>query len=290
MLALATMLPHFGCASNAVEVSVQTRAESYRRIEDPREVLFSTPPASAVLPANAGGTPGFGIFMNTAIEKVLRESKAGETVIGPTEAGNLLSEMGLRPQLDALLNSWQPSNVLDPDSLRSIGEALGVRYLFVPYLVTYATNNNARVTFLGVTFVRTGWTTVQVAVQLWHAESGTMVWQGQGLSTLGCEGLIGPPVPAGPTIEEAIRPMVQDFLSGRSESIVSKQLPLPKPTAADADSKAEAATNGGPGGSSNVPTAPASSSGSPSTSTPGDADEPITRSDEGEPDDRSRTP
>lgn len=288
-LLLAAGILLSGCASTAIEVSVQTRAESYRQIEKPREILFANPPASAVLPSNAGGTPGLGVFMNTAIEKVLRESGAKETVIGPTETGNLLSEMGLRSELDALMNSWQPSNVLDPAGLAKIGDTLGVRYLLVPYLVTYNTNNNSRITFLGVTFVRTGWTTIQVALQLWHTPSGTMVWQGQGISTLGCEGIIGPPVPTGPTIEEAIRPMLEDFIAGRSESIVSKQLPLPKPTSSggkadapdDASHSPTPATTGSPASSSHL------------TPTPKDPDEsnaPITRSDEGDSLDRSKTP
>ncbi|MFZ9691667.1 MAG: hypothetical protein ACO3EP_06455 [Phycisphaerales bacterium] len=274
-----------GCASNAIEVSVQTRAESYRDIGNPRDVLFSTPPRCAVLPANAGATPGFGIFMNTAIEQVLRERAAEESVIGPSETGNLLSESGLRTQLDALLNSWQPSNVLDPDGLRAIGEALGVPYLVVPYLVTYSTNNNSRITFLGVTFVRTGWTTIQVALQLWHAPTGVLVWQGQGISTLGCEGIIGPPVPTGATIEEAVRPMLADFLSGRSESIVSKQLPRPSTTASTAPTidapDAERAASGS-----------RSASGADASSRVGasESNAPITRSDEGERIEHPRVP
>ena len=279
-----------GCASNAIEVSVQTRAESYRDIGNPRDVLFTTPPVCAVLPSNAGSTPGFSVFMNTAIERVLREQGGKETVIGPSETGNVLSEAGLRTQLDALMNSWQPSNVLDPAGLRTIGDALGVPYLLVPYLVTYNTNNNSRITFLGVTFVRTGWTTVQVALQLWHAPSGTLVWQAQGISTLGCEGIIGPPVPTGATIEEALRPMVADFLSGRSESIVSKQLPRPKPTtsnanassAADQDAPEPAA--GGAAGSN------ASTRIGTSESDPDETNAPITRSDEGERIEHPRVP
>lgn len=281
----------WGCASNAIEVSVQTRAESYRIIEDPRGVLFSTPPACAVLPANAGGTPGFGIFMNTAIEQILREGGVEQSVIGPSESGNLLSEMGLRTQLDALMNSWQPSNVLDPASLRTIGEAMGVRYLLVPYLVTYNTNNNSRITFLGVTFVRTGWTTVQLALQLWHAPTGVLVWQGQGISTLGCEGIIGPPVPTGATIEEALRPMIADFLSGRSESIVSKQLPLPKATAsgqsAAADPDADRADRADPPSASSAE--PSSRVGS-SKPDPDETNAPITRSDEGDAIEHPRVP
>lgn len=280
-LLLAAGLLLAGCASTAIEVSVQTRAESYRQIENPREILFASPPASAVLPSNASGTPGFGVFMNTAIEKVLRESGAKESVIGPTETGNLLSEMGLRGELDALMNSWQPSNVLDPTGLAKIGEALGVRYLFVPYLVTYNTNNNSRITFLGVTFVRTGWTTIQAAVQLWHAPSGTMVWQGQGISTLGCEGIIGPPVPTGPTIEEAIRPMLGDFIAGRSESIVSKQLPLPKSTSAGGKADAHDGASDTPAPATNDP-ATWNTHLTPTPKDPDESNAPITRSDEGD--------
>lgn len=250
-----------GCASNAIEVSVQTRAESYRRLEHPRTVMFSQPPACAVLPANAGGTPGLAIFMNAAIEQVLRDAGAESSVIGPTETGNLLSASGLRSELDALVRSWQPTGVLDPATLARIGETLGVRFVMMPYLATYNTNNDSRFTFLGFTFVRTGWTTVQVALQLWHTSTGTLVWQGHGISTLGCEGIIGPPVPAAPTIEQAVRPMIDDFIAGRSESIVVKELAIPtptqsRPTTADATSNpaasspAESSVTGGSGESS----------------------------------------
>ena len=250
-----------GCASNAIEVSVQTRAESYRRLEHPRTVMFSQPPACAVLPANAGGTPGLAIFMNAAIEQVLRDAGAESSVIGPTETGNLLSASGLRSELDALVRSWQPTGVLDPATLARIGETLGVRFVMMPYLATYNTNNDSRFTFLGFTFVRTGWTTVQVALQLWHTPTGTLVWQGHGISTLGCEGIIGPPVPAAPTIEQAVRPMIDDFIAGRSESIVVKELAIPtptrsRPTTADATSNPAAsppAESTDPGAASESP-------------------------------------
>ena len=149
-----------GCASHAIEMSVQTRAESYRMLEDPSAVLMSSPPACAVLPANAGTTPGFGAFLNTAMERVLRQIGASETVIPPTEVGNLMVERGKRADLNELLQSWQPSNVLDPATLNAVAGELGVEFLMVPYLVTYGTNNDARFSFFGITLVRTGWTTV----------------------------------------------------------------------------------------------------------------------------------
>jgi len=227
-------LPLMGCASNAIEVSVQTRSHGYRILEHPQKVLASNPPNCAVLPANAGGTPGFGGFMNAAMERVLREEGLDSSVIAPTETGNLMTEAGKVGLLDELMNSWSPSNVLDPALLREVGEALEVRFLLAPYLVSYSTSNNPRFSFFGVTAVRTGWTTVQVLLQLWHAPTGVMVWQSEGIATLACEGIVGPPVPIGPTIAEAARPMLQDFMAGRSESIISTKLPAPKPSAMEA--------------------------------------------------------
>jgi len=250
-LRVALPLSLLGCASDAIEVSVQTRSHGYRILEHPQRVLAADPPNCAVLPANAGGTPGLGTLVNAAIERVLREKGLDASVIAPTETGNLMTEAGRVGLLDELLNSWAPSNVLDPTLLREVGEALEVRFLLAPSLVSHSTNNNTRFSFLGITMVRTGWTTVQVSLQLWHAPTGVLVWQSEGIATLACEGIVGPPVPIGPTVAEAVRPMLEDFLTGRSESILAKKLPAPKPAAtadpADQSSPPAAPTDSGGG-------------------------------------------
>ncbi|MGA0419395.1 MAG: hypothetical protein ACO3YY_08750 [Phycisphaerales bacterium] len=219
-----------GCASAPIEVSVQTRAETYRQIGDPHAVLFSEPPQCAALPAIAGDVPGFGIFMNTALERVAADAGAGHSMIGPSEAGNLLSEKGLRTELDTLMNSWRPTSILAPKSLARIGEALDVPYLLVPYLVSYDIEKDSRFVAFGLTVFRSGWTTMQLALQLWHAPTGTLVWQGHGISTLAGEGVIGAPVAVAPTLEQGLRPMLNDFLTGRSETIVQKSLRRPEPS------------------------------------------------------------
>ena len=60
-----------------------------------------------------------------------------------------------------------------------------------------------------------------------------LVWQSQGISTLACEGVIGPPVATGETARHAVIHMLQDFLQGRSESVIVKKLPVPKRTSED---------------------------------------------------------
>lgn len=245
VLALATTLLAGGCATPNIHVGVQTRSQLYAEIPDPLEILNSSPPKCAILPTIvSGASPGLGSFVDNALGRilagvVLRKSLHGplglmrfsdgpderpDTVRSPASVINSLNSMGLGRELQTVLGSAIPGGVLDRDGLRRIGRALEVEYVMLPWLVGVHTDNATRFAFGGITFVRTGWTTVEMTLQIWHAPSGRMVWQSTGTATLVGEGVIGTPPPVQPVFDEILVPMLIDFVEGRSESELSEEI------------------------------------------------------------------
>lgn len=234
-----------GCATPNIQVGVQTRSQVYAEIRDPMEILNSSPPKCAILPTVvSGASPGLGSFVDNALGRilagvVLRKSLHGplgmmrfsdgpderpDTVRSPAFVINSLNSMGLGRELQTVLGSAIPGGVLDRDGLRRIGRALEVEYLMLPWLVGVHTDNATRFAFGGITFVRTGWTTVEMTLQIWHAPSGRMVWQSTGTATLVGEGVIGTPPPVQPVFDEILIPMLVDFVEGRSESNLTDEI------------------------------------------------------------------
>lgn len=264
VLGLAFALVAVGCASPTIKVGVQTRSQLHQPFADPVEILTDSPPRCAILPAAVSSTSaGFGPFTDQSLGRMLDDaverggqgilflrsptSHAGDdhaspTVLSPADVVNAANPAGLGGDLKALLASVSPGGVLDRDKLRRIGRLLDVEYLLLPWLVGVHTDNATRFNFAGITLVRTGWTTVEMVMQIWHAPSGRLVWQSTASGTLVGEGVVGNPPPIQPVLDAILRAMLEDFVSGRSETVLTTEIEPPAPPAAPASASSEAST------------------------------------------------
>ena len=261
-----------GCATPNIKVGVQTRSQLHVELDEPREILVSVPPRCAILPsAVSGASAGLGPFNDQSIGRMIEDAVerrgergplgwlAGdgdgdgdgdvseETVFSPADVVNAANTAGLGGELKSLIGSVTAAGVLDRDRLRRIGRLLDVEYVMLPWLAGVHTDNATRFNFAGITLVRTGWTTVEMVLQLWHAPSGRLVWQSTASGTLVGEGVVGTPPSIQPVLDALLRAMLEDFVSGRSESVLSTEIaPTPAPSApASASSGAEASAQKG---------------------------------------------
>jgi hypothetical protein len=259
-----------GCATPNIKVGVQTRSQLHVELDEPREILVSVPPRCAILPsAVSGASAGLGPFNDQSIGRMIEDAVerrgergplgwlAGdgdgdgdvseETVFSPADVVNAANTAGLGGELKSLIGSVTAAGVLDRDRLRRIGRLLDVEYVMLPWLAGVHTDNATRFNFAGITLVRTGWTTVEMVLQLWHAPSGRLVWQSTASGTLVGEGVVGTPPSIQPVLDALLRAMLEDFVSGRSESVLSTEIaPTPAPSApASASSGAEATAEKG---------------------------------------------
>ena len=228
LLMMLMFLMVSGCASDGIQVGVQNRSEQYRQMLDPQSILSSKTPRCAVLPTFASGSnAGIASFANVSFAHVARKQINDVNILFHADVVNRLNLTGEVDLLNQLLASIDPGDFLERDKLQRVGTSLGVEYLLLPRLVTVITDNATRLSFAGFTFIRTGWTTVELGLQLWHAPTGQLVWQATGSGTLVVENVVGSSPSIQTTLDTLLAAMLLDFVHGRSESVLSADLPKP---------------------------------------------------------------
>lgn len=228
-----------GCARASLEIGVTTRAETYFPIADRLDLLTGNPPRCAVIPTIMTSTSaGRGIAADFAIDKAMAEDHRPFTLVPQDKAEvftvvtndavlNRSIEEGRLDTLRSLMSTTQPGNCIEPKFASEIGEILDVEYLFVPQVAAMNTDNAGRFTFAGLTFIRTGWISVEGTLQLWHAPSGRLVWQSTGEGSLTAENVVGISPPTQAALDALFSTLVGDFLTGRSASVVSGKVNAP---------------------------------------------------------------
>ena len=194
----------------------------------PRSILCGTPPNCAVLPTVASASnAGIATFTNVSFAYVVRNQIKDANVLFHAEVVNRLNQNSDGDLLQRLLTSIDPGDFLERTNLQQIGESLDVEYFLLPRLVAVLTDNASRFSFAGITFLRTGWTTVELGLQLWHAPTGQLIWQATGSSTLVIENVVGNSPAIQTTLDTLLATMLDDFMNGRSESFLATDLPRP---------------------------------------------------------------
>ena len=77
-----------------------------------------------------------------------------------------------------MLTAYDKTNILYRDTLRKVGEAVGVRYLAMPVLVNFQEDQSTRINALGFRAAKTASATARFQLQIWDAQSGRIVWEG----------------------------------------------------------------------------------------------------------------
>jgi hypothetical protein len=233
---MAVAVPLTGCASASVEIGVTTQARTYQDFGDPLELMTAVPPRCAVLPAiMASSGVGHGPSTNIAFADGLhrdyrpfslleRDPQKAFTAIPYDQTLNTAIRAGRYDDLSALMMQLRSNGLADPRHLRTIGRLLDVEYLLIPSVVSVKVDNASRFTFTGLTFVRTGWISIEGIVGLWHAPTGTLVWQGVGEGTLTAENVVGISPPAQNAIDGLFAALISDFINLRSESVLRSKV------------------------------------------------------------------
>ncbi len=231
-----------GCASASVEIGVTTQARTYQDFGNPLELMTAVPPRCAVLPAiMASSGIGHGPSTNISFADCMhrdyrpfslleRDPQKAFTAIPYDQTLNTAIRAGRYDDLSSLMMQLRSNGLADPEHLRAIGRLLDVEYLLVPAVVSVKVDNASRFTFTGLTFIRTGWISIEGLVGLWHAPTGTLVWQGVGEGTLTAENVVGISPPAQNAIDGLFAALISDFINQRSETVLRSKVDNPPVT------------------------------------------------------------
>lgn len=221
-----------GCARTSVEIGVTTRAHTYEGFGDPMELATAEPRLMAVLPVISLGSGGerfdaANMSMGEALDYDYRpftllssETKPELTAIRFDEVINTCVATGEADTLRSMMSSLRQSGIPDREATQRLGTTLGVQYLLTPKLVSIKVDNAGRFTFTGLTFIRTGWISIEASLQLWDAPTGELVWQSTGEGSLTAENVVGISPPVQSALDGIMITLMGDFLTGRSQAVV----------------------------------------------------------------------
>jgi len=170
-----------------------------------------------VAPANLQGlSPTVSLALDTAFAEVsppIREISTIETV-------NRLTDQGLAAEYADLLSGFARNGILDRQRLRRIGSGLGARYVMLPGLAQLDETVIDKFEAAGLKLLRNRVTRLRLWLQLWHVQSGHIVWQSAGEVTVSTV-FLSPKqaVPLEETVQKLLFNMIQDgLLRGKTKT------------------------------------------------------------------------
>jgi hypothetical protein len=214
-----------GCAETSLRVGLQTRSAIYANslLEQDKGVLAlltAKPPRVGILQGVSPGAPlrGLGPLASDAVRVALRRRCPSSTVVsGPTVVG-LAARAGKSQELARVLRDANDTGILSAPDLAELGKVTGLDYFFLGIVGSNYVRDATRLSPLGLTMVRSNWTTTSLTLQLWHAPSGRIVWQSVGDCTEYTETVAAAPIPLQSAMAETVSAMVGDLVQGRSRT------------------------------------------------------------------------
>lgn len=167
-------------------------------------------------PNLSGNEVGLALSLKRVVQRMAPTMK----LVSPQEAASRMNRQGLASEYARMRTEYAQSNILDRDSLKKIGAALGVRYVFQPRLASFTQTLYDRWKFpaleINVLRIRVG--ILRLALQLWDTETGDLVWASTAEGAFQQEAVTEEPV----FLREAGRitwgSIISDFAQGKTAS------------------------------------------------------------------------
>ncbi len=212
-----------------MQVGLHTRSAVYARTllgpdMDARAILTATPPRIGTLQGVSPSAPlrGLGTFASDAVRVGMhRQCPAATVLTGPATMA-LAAKAGKSRDLTKLLEDANNSGILAAEDLASLGSATGLEYFFLATIASQNSTNAVRFNPLGLTMVRSDWTTMNMVLQLYHAPSGRIVWQSVGDATGYTESIASNPVSVHTVTSDLASAMIGDLIRGRSRTTLTR--------------------------------------------------------------------
>lgn len=162
----ATMIPFLGCAASINPHSTVTYDETGSTTID----------SVAILPVTAGeGLEGFRRQTADSVRTALQQAHPNLTVLDDGTSLERLNKAGLAQQYADMVEDYRTTGVLDGETLKNMGDAIGAPYLLavrVSYAEKSETGYNA---LTGIS--TTEHQNVGLFAHLWSPEAGDVVWE-----------------------------------------------------------------------------------------------------------------
>ena len=159
------------------------------------------------------GLQGFSPFLSHALVAALAEVTPPIPARSAYDTMNRLNAEGLAAEYSELVAGFARSGILERDRLRRIGSELGSRYVFLPGVAELSHTVLDKFEMAGLKLVRNQLTTLRLWLQLWDVQSGRLLWESVGETTVASPIVSEAQATSLHTIAQALwRRMIQDDL------------------------------------------------------------------------------
>ena len=167
-----------------------------------------------------GALQGLGPTVAHALTTAFSKASPPIRTVATSEALNRLTDQGLAGEYAELLASYSRSGIPDRARLQQIGGALGSRYVLQPGLAEFTQALIDKFEFGGLKIVRTRVSTVRLWLQLWDTQTGHILSESTGETTVATPILLSDSTVSLDDIAQKLwsRMIEKDLLAGTSES------------------------------------------------------------------------
>jgi hypothetical protein len=172
------------------------------------------------------------------LTQVLHKVAPQIQIVSPQRSMSQINEHGLEPEYAQMRADAEQSHILNRESLKKLGAAMGVRYVFQPRLAAFTQIMYDRWTFpaIGVLIVQVRTSNLRMSLQLWNTETGELLWASMAEGTMQSEAFSKDPVYFEDAARVTLGSIIADFLSHKKAStytplnkIVDELIQIPSP-------------------------------------------------------------
>lgn len=192
LLFLCLMLS--GCPG--AEYLWEVRTASTTRPPSFNPAVFEQQPVAVLVALPPPALHGHEVDLTLSLSRILKKLEPKWKLVSPRDAATRINQQGLTAEYSRMRTDYERSDILDRDSLKKIGVALGARYVFQPRLAAFTQVMYERWEFPGVNvkILRTRSSILRVSLQLWDSETGELIWTSAAEATFQQEALFDDPV------------------------------------------------------------------------------------------------
>jgi hypothetical protein len=199
------------------------------------------------MPGLRGNEVGLDYLLGEVLQKVAPQIH----VLSSRHCISQINQQGLAPEYIQMRADAEQSHVLNRDSLKKLGAAIGARYVFQPRLAAFAQIMTDRWTFpaIGVLLMQTRSSDLRVSLQLWDTKTGELLWASMAEGTMESEAASRSLVYFEDAARVALGSIVADFLNRKTASnytplnkILDELIQIPMPEAKSDGAKTDAGT------------------------------------------------
>ena len=239
LLSLAFILACMtGCSSSIYGWQVRTNSTEFSPSFDPG--LLGKEPIAVLGALAMPGLRGNEVGMDLMLGDVLQRVAPHIHIVNQQQTISQINQQGLAAEYTQMRTDAEQSHILNLDSLKKIGAAIGARFVFQPRLAAFTQIMYDRWTFpgFGVVISQTRQCDLRISVQLWDAKTGELLWASMAEGTMQSEAFAKNPVYLEDAMRVTMGSLVADFVNRKTAStytplnkIVDQLIQIPLPEA-----------------------------------------------------------